>query len=321
MTNDSLTGLTGHPGGSRFQTGSTQPLAKARIGAMEAGGATVDSAAAPSVTAEVDRYLRTGETDPYHAAWLGSWSDRAARARRDLRSALVLEVGLLASGRQHLPVPKDRAETVVRPRLACLVRGLFPPSEREAVAAAVERSVIFVVQSNIERLLLEQRWDHTAWNLANLYLDSLGAVLLSPDAQPIVGLSEETTFYVSPSYFERQGPFADFVVHEVAHIFHNCKRATVGLPESRRREWLLNIAYSKREEFAYSCEAYSRILEAEPGERRRLVGSFDASEHFSDHRIDVEEVTAIVREAAGAWNGWRVILRRCAPGRPRAVRP
>ena len=39
------------------------------------------------------------------------------------------------------------------------------------------------------------------------------------------------------------------------------KRATIGLRETRTKEWLLDIEYRKRETFAYSCEAYARVLE------------------------------------------------------------
>ena len=42
------------------------------------------------------------------------------------------------------------------------------------------------------------------------------------------------------------------------------ERRTVGLPETRQREWLLDIDFRKRETFAYACEAYSRILEPAP---------------------------------------------------------
>jgi hypothetical protein len=203
-----------------------------------------------------------------------------------------------------------------------MVRGLLPTSERQAVLAALERSVIFVTGENVERLLLEQRWDVTAWHLANLYLDSVGARLLARDAPRLVGLSEETTCYVSPSYFGAQEPFSDFVVHEVAHIFHNCKRSTVGLPESRRKEWLLDIAFGRRELFAYACESYSRILEQSGNvrERRRLAAGFAASDHFSDTRIDPTELTMIVREATVARNGWAVILSSCRPAPPRTDR-
>ena len=40
------------------------------------------------------------------------------------------------------------------------------------------------------------------------------------------------------------------MVHEVAHIFHNCKRRNAGLPETRRKEWLLDIEFRKRETLA-----------------------------------------------------------------------
>jgi hypothetical protein len=43
--------------------------------------------------------------------------------------------------------------------------------------------------------------------------------------------------------YEEKDPYADFVVHEMAHIFHNCKRRTVGLKQTRKREWLLDIAF------------------------------------------------------------------------------
>ena len=69
----------------------------------------------------------------------------------------------------------------------------------------------------------------------------------------IVGLSEETTCYVCANYSREENRFDDFVVHEVAHIFHNGKRETIGLPEIRGREWLLEIDYAKRETFAYAC--------------------------------------------------------------------
>ena len=123
------------------------------------------------------------------------------------------------------------------------------------------RSVVFLTPDNIEAILRAARWPGTAWDLANLYLASFGAELLSDEAPDIVGLGQETTSYVSIAYFAGAGRFDDFLVHEAAHVFHNCKRATVGLPHTRRREWLLQIDFRKRETFAYACEAYSRILE------------------------------------------------------------
>jgi hypothetical protein len=128
-------------------------------------------------------------------------------------------------------------------------------------------------------------------------------------------LSEETTCYVSPEYFAEDDPFADYIVHEAAHIFHNCKRATSGLREARTKEWLLDIEYRKRETFAYSCEAYARLLQRgkSPAERRALAEEYGRTAHISEERADVTEVVSIVSGAAAVLNGWKVIRERCAP--------
>ncbi len=116
------------------------------------------------------------------------------------------------------------------------------------------------------------------------------------------------------SISETPFPFADFVVHEAAHIFHNCKRGTLGLAQTQRREWLIEIAFPKRETFAYSCEAYSRILERSPRapERQQLAAEFGRSATIPDSGEGTAEVADIVREAVSAGNGWTVIRRRCA---------
>lgn len=65
-----------------------------------------------------------------------------------------------------------------------------------------------------------QPWLGTAWDLANLYLGSIGAEPLGEGAPAIVGLSEETTSFVSLEYFSESDPFADFVVHEEVRVDH-----------------------------------------------------------------------------------------------------
>jgi len=202
-------------------------------------------------------------------------------------------------------------------KVESMVRGLFPRAEHEVVLAALARSVVFLTSANIEAVLLGPGFDSAAWDLANLYLGSLGAELLSDQAPALVGLSQETTCYISCEYFTEEDPFADFFVHEVSHIFHNVKRASLGLPSSRSREWLLDIEYRKRETFAYSCEVFSRIIDRAktPAERRRLAGEYGHKGRVFDERADSSEVASIVREAAGVRNAWKVILSRCAPER------
>jgi hypothetical protein len=268
-----------------------------------------------TINEEVERYLRTGGSDPHHAAWPGSFMERSNRAHDDLRGTLVRAVRRLAEGRTHLPLPEVDTVSLTRAKVEPMVRGLFPRAEQDAVLATIEQSVVFLTRANIELLLFEQGFDGSAWTLANLYLASVGARLLGEDAPHLVGLSEETTCYVSPEYFAEDDPFADFIVHEVAHIFHNCKRATIGLRETRTKMWLLEIDYRKRETFAYSCEAYARVLERgkNPRQRRALAEEYSRTVRISEERVDTAEVTSVVRAAATARNGWKIILARCAP--------
>lgn len=153
--------------------------------------------------------------------------------------------------------------------------------------------------------------------LTNLYLASCDAELFSEGAPRIVGLSLETTCYVSLDYFRTEERLNDFVLHEAAHIFHNCKRRTVGLREIRGSEWLLDIDFTSRETFAYACEAYGRIIElAESGaDRRALIAEIENGPMPPDERVDAGEYVDILREAVANRSGWKRIVARCAPRR------
>ena len=267
---------------------------------------------------EVEHYLRTGEHDYLFLAWPGSnLIARAQHGDAGLRGALIATV---RSRTKHASVPKALVDVdmaaYTRVKVAPMVRGLFPKSEHETVLDVLQRSVVFLTPANIEAVIGEARWLGTAWQLANLYL-SFGAALLSEDAPPIVGLSEETTCYVSAQYFDEDNRLSDFVVHEAAHVFHNCKRQTVGLRETRTREWLLQIEFGKRETFAYACEAYSRILELSNSQatRRTLLSELEQASMPADERVDASEYVDILRESIAARNGWKRILERCAPRR------
>jgi hypothetical protein len=268
-----------------------------------------------NIADEIERYLRTGDADPHHAAWPGAFMERAQLADRDLRAALVREVKRLAGRRTQQALPATDMVALTRNRVEPMVRGLFARVEQDVVLALLEKSVVFVTRSNIEAILRECTYGHTAWDLANLYLTSVGAPLLGPDAISLVGLSEATTCYVSPDYFAEDDPFADFIVHEAAHIFHNCKRGTAGLRQTRRKEWLLDIDFRRRETFAYSCEAYARILARAKtaAVRRALAQEYGSAVRISESRVDAREVASIILAAAGVRNGWKLILARCSP--------
>lgn len=271
--------------------------------------------ARPGAVDEIERYLRSGDTDPYRAAWSGGFMERRHRAHDDLRGALVREVRRRAEARTHHAPREADTVALTRRKVEPMVRGRFPRAEQDPVLAVLEQSVVFVTSANIEPLLRGHSFDGSAWTLANLYLASLGAEPLSEEGLRLVGLSEGTTCYVSLAYADEDGPFADVVVHEAAHVFHNCKRDTVGLRRTRTTEWLLEIAYGKRETFAYACEAYARVLEraTRPSDRRALAAEYGRVGRVADERVDPAEVASIVQAAAAARNGWKVILARCAP--------
>ncbi len=276
---------------------------------------------AQSIDGEIARYLRTGESDPYCAAWPGAVVERVAAARADLREALAREVRRLAQAGSASALPDVDIAAHTRRKVAPMVRGLFSRAEQEVVLELLERSVVFVTSETIGPLIAEASWNGSAWDLANLYLASVDAPLLGDDAPALVGISEETTCYVSVAYFDDDDPFADFIVHEAAHIFHNCKRGSAGLKQTHTREWLLDIEYTKRETFAYACEVYARILErgTRPAERIALAAEFAKRQDAPDDRVDPQELAHIVSAAASARNGWKRIYARCAKGAGRGA--
>lgn len=104
------------------------------------------------------------------------------------------------------------------------------------------------------------------------------------------------------------------MVHEAAHVFHNTERRTAGLPETRRRQWLLPIAFEKREMFAFACERYSRILELgkKPADRRQLLEVLNQRSPLPKEFGDPDEFREMLGEAVNRRNGWKTILERCS---------
>jgi hypothetical protein len=278
----------------------------------------------PSPKREIARYLRSGDHDFLFTAWPGhGLLDRAKRGDTDLRQALVSEVKARTA---RVTVPEALVgldcEAFARKKVAPMVRGLFRATEQQAVVDMLARSLVFLTPGTIEAVLNEESFPSTAWDLANMYLLSCGAKLLADDAPRTVGMSVGTTCFVSMDYFRSNGRFADFVVHEAAHVFHNCKRGTLGLPETRRREWLLDIDFSKRETFAYACEAYSRILELDDSARarRKLYQELESGPMPGDEQVCVQDYIETLRPAVAARNGWKHILVACAPPRAKRTR-
>lgn len=271
------------------------------------------------ISKAVELYLQTGEHDPNHRDWPGqNFLEVSINANSTLREALIDAMLKKASEQPQRPTPHlgDLA-ALTRDKVAPMVNGLFPLKERPAIMTILERSVIFLTPESIESTLSSSSWLSTTWSLANMYLMSRGSEPLSSQAPSIVGLSEGTTCYLSLDYLEDQKhyPFADYLVHEAAHVFHNCRRCTVGLSETRSRHALLNIHYTKRETFAYACEAYSRILMLADSPKGRREALLEHSQQSlpAEAGVDQQEYLAILAQAVDARNGWKRILQACAP--------
>jgi len=277
---------------------------------------------------EIRRFLATGDYDMLHAVWPGrNHLERMHAGDAGLRAALADAMSQRTKGLTFPSMPPGFAVQLRRGKpdvdagqfvlgkVRPMVCGLFPEKERQVMLDLFEKALVFVSGDNIEQLVSEADCPSTARQIANLFLGSLGLPGLDEKPVGFVGFSEETTFYVSMDYFKDGDPFADWVVHEAAHVFHNWKRAYVGLPETRTREFLLNIAFAKREVFAYACEAYSRILERakSPADRRRLCAEYVKSGVPDDVRISRDELVDVVASVVEARNGWKRILEHCSP--------
>ncbi|HEY9784240.1 MAG TPA: hypothetical protein V6D17_02490 [Candidatus Obscuribacterales bacterium] len=270
---------------------------------------------------QISHFLKTGHSDVLPQGWPGeNWLVQAQTADKAMRQALIEEVQRRSQGLPTPEVPITNHDAFTRSKVSPMVSGLFAENERRKVLEMLEKSVVFLTADNILEVL--QRCSlSTSWTIANLYLGSIGGELLGKKASLIVGFSEETTCYVSHEYFRQTNRFADFVVHEAAHVFHNCKRFTVGLPETRTKEFLLNIEFCQRETFAYACEVYSRILQLAETRRERLQLLKQALDEFipPDHKVDLSKFHAALGDACEARNGWNKILQVCAP--PKRVKP
>ena len=269
--------------------------------------------------AAIKHYVKTGDYDPNDWNWPGqNFMEVVTNADHAMREGLIKAVLKRAPRHAKLPTPPiDNLVEMTRAKVQPMVNGLFPQLERAIVMKTLEASVIFLTPWNIECVLRDSPWLHTTWDLANMYLLQQGAQPLSPEAPSIVGLSQETSCYISLEYLKEpvDDPFADYLVHEAAHVFHNCRRCSIGLPETRTRSALLQIQYAKRETFAYACEAYSRILTiGDSGKSRRNALELHAQGPLpNDDVLDRNEYLDILREAVSARNGWKRILQACAP--------
>lgn len=264
---------------------------------------------------EIQRYIKSGEYNALHLSWPGdNIMERCQIAEHTLKKNLLEVVRKQANDKSPPSLPEDfDVSQFTISKIQPMVKGFFTPKERDSVLGLFRDSLVFITADNIDQVINNTSWLNTAWDIANLYLGSLDVPGLDGNKVGIVGLSEGQTFFVSMDYFEDEDPFADYVIHEAAHVFHNWKRKLAGLPQNPNREWLLPIDIRKRELFAYTCEAYSRILEQTKisADRRRLHADYVSNWIPSADNLDQNELKDVLFEAVTARSGWKRILQRC----------
>ena len=265
----------------------------------------LECAVVSDVESAIREFLESGDYDPLFQSFPGdNHLERIVNGAQALTESLI---EFVQSNKTDAPpcVPED-TRLLAREKARPMVCALFPKHEQEAVLSMLENSLVFVSSSNIESLIRENDLG-SAWTIASLYLNR------PVDSCQLVGLSIGTKCYVSKAYFESSNPLSDYVVHEMAHTFHNTKRDLLGLSVSST-EWLLPIAFSKRELFAYGCEAYSQLGKLENSEDKRKQVFTEHRDSFlpADQRVIADELFAILDRALNSENGWQKILAACS---------
>ena len=104
-----------------------------------------------------------------------------------------------------------------------------------------------------------------------------------------------------------QRPIREVIVHEAAHLLHYLKPGHYGLHVRRGHEGFVDVEFRHRELFAFASEAYSRVVLHR--ERKSRIGFAEKMLEgaFSFPRGQIEEVAALLLNAARARNGWRFI--------------
>jgi hypothetical protein len=260
----------------------------------------------------MERFLRTGDE-----TWDGAGSGRFTPAqfenntayRRAAKEALRTLFHRLAD---LLPAEAKQAPQVapelIRGHVEPMVRGLVQKDWQEvALRELVSRTFVLNycgAKSALEVELPSCDMD-SAWRILwGLY----GDYGLKPEDVEMTcdGLAGDFA-HVRWSAYETKDPYSDVVVHEAAHLLHYLKPRNFGLDVRRHQERFVDIEFRHRELFAFACEAYSRVVLHRPRQSRVAFAENMRENAFSFPRGSIEEVGALVLDAARARNGWRVI--------------
>jgi len=279
-------------------------------------GAAQQAAAVNGLSAAViEQFLRTGE-DTWEGAGSGRFTlaqlkeDEAytRAAKSALRSLFNLLADLLPAEARLAPLV---APETIRSRINPMVKGLVQSDWQEtALRELTARTFVLSFQGAKAAIDAEFSTCHigcigSAWQILWALFGDYG---LKPDQIRVEcdGLAGDFA-HARWSAYQTEDPYGDVIVHEAAHLLHYLKPGHYGLHVRRGQERFVDVEFRHRELFAFACEAYSRVVLH--GERKARISFVERMLEgaFSFPRGQLQEVAALVLDAARARNGWRVI--------------
>lgn len=276
--------------------------------------------------AAVERFLRTGNSHLSRSSRYSLEGIKKERVHSDLcKTALwnlfeALSAQLPAAEKNIAAVMPEMIREKVRP----MVTGLVQEEWRETALRELGKRV-FVLNAAGARKAIEAElttsWLHEAWNVFWLFFSDHA---LRPETvrRPVFeGITAGTFAHISRSAYERDDGTSDVIVHEAAHLLHYLKPEDYGLPIKRGQERFLDVRFIDRELFAYTCEAYTRLLQKGRGPALKSAERiWEICGHYPPRKSLVKEIAALLLKAAKARNGWKVIKERTVAKRGRVWR-
>lgn len=250
----------------------------------------------------IETFLATGELEPGYPGWPGKPAERRRAAEAAVREVLGRIVRWRA---KHAPLsigelPADPAG-ITRDRAGPMVRGLLG-ADAAAVLDWLPSSVRVLTPSTYPTLIATLP-PRTAWDLANVLLDAIGAPPLADDTPELEGLAGAGCCHVLPDAFRAPGPLDDVLVHELAHVLHDARRGALGLtpPDAP----VLHVYPHHHETFAWACELWTAISR-DPATTPARLADWEAGPPPEDARVDLARLRTTLRTAA-AGAGWAAI--------------
>ncbi|MDO8806697.1 MAG: hypothetical protein Q7R35_19970, partial [Elusimicrobiota bacterium] len=279
----------------------------------------------PAHAKAVERFLRTGniglcKSTRYSLERIKKEGEHFSRCKAALWNLFDTLSGLLPESAGNAPaVTPEMIQEKVKP----MVLGLVQADWRD-IALRELGTRIFVLNPEGTRRAIEAElstsWLGNAWNVFWLYFEDYKLKPKSIKLPSMEGITSGTFAHVSHSAYERNDDRFDVVVHEAAHLLHYLKPKHYSLHVKRGQERFVDVKFLDRELFAYTCEAYTKVLEKG---KSKAVKTFTeeiwkACACLPESKSFVKEIAGLLLKAAKSRNGWKVIKERTIEKRDRA---